>query len=180
MRNFLILVAVLAAGFYLYTYPDIWGGSGRFLTGVNPAFTSGGITVHYAVRGTTRYFGTPGLVNRSVVLVDGSRWRLEVKTSRGPKIIVAVCDGTRTVSNLPPSSPLPLVKLHTTPTQQELLAFADRISSIAYPPRSEIAEAFTGPTIASKPIPIDFADPGTAEFFELNHTESIFGRFLSQ
>ena len=217
MRNFLILVAVLAAGFYLYTHPDIWPGSAQSSTGLHPEAGSNGVAAPYALRAVTRDFAHAGVVTRIVSVVSGDRWRLEMKKSTAPKTIVVVCDGTHTVSNLPPFSPVPLEKLDPRPAMEQVFAAAAHISAIASRAPSTPTElcdghtcwksaesiggssvqfwvdtttaypVYVSGTVDGKSgdqqyerIPIDFTDPGTAEFFELNHTESIFGRFLSQ
>jgi hypothetical protein len=211
MRNFLIFIAILAIAGFLYTHQTLWN---SFATSVGSGLNlpSNPLTDPYAVQ--IRGIDSSNRTTRQVIVVDGDRWRIEIRASNSPKTIVVVSDGTQVVSNqrqgfpgdrLDPRSMITKVftgaaqvsaaaaKLPSTETElcdgHTCWVMSANMGNLSgrywvdvgtgFPVRVEASKnGFTEDDHLAR-IPINFSDPGTAEFFDPAHTECIFGRFLS-
>jgi hypothetical protein len=102
MRKFFVFLALLAIAGYLYTHQDLWN---SFTNSVGKTLNlpTNPLEGPYAVQmwGTDSKNGTL----RQVIVVNGERWRIEMRQANSPKTIVVVSDGTQVVSNQRPGFP---------------------------------------------------------------------------
>ena len=68
-----------------------------------------------------------GPVEAQVVVVDGKRWRLELKKPQWPRIAVVVYNGSQVAAN--PSSNFPVVKLDPRPATNRVLSVAAKYTA---------------------------------------------------
>jgi hypothetical protein len=113
MRNIIIIVLFVGAGFFLYKHPNIWRMPDESLAAPTPApMESGGGPVarpvfsgdpggSYALKETYRT-APDGPVSTRVVVVNGRYWRIENRLNGNPaqKIGVIVNNGVEKFSNL--------------------------------------------------------------------------------
>jgi len=216
MRNVLIVLTLLAIGGFLYSHQDLWLKALAPAAASSPApaatppidLTQGAYAVQLWGRNNTN-----GPFLYQVAVVSGERWRSEAKQAGTMKTLVAVCDGSRTVSNLGPQ--FPAARMDPRPEMDPFLKESARLTAAAATLPASGTEQCDGhtcwkttvsfggmslqlwsdtatgfPVYATgiirgryleehfRRIPIDFSNPGTAEFFDPAHTESIFARFL--
>jgi hypothetical protein len=161
----------------------------------------------YALRLWGRVKPDSMTLRRQVVFVNGDRWRLESKDSDSSKITVAVCDGTRVVGNAAASrDPRPMIREIFAASKQlrddaaqgaptdacdghDCLKGNADIDGIDAQLWVDAGSGFPvffvnlgGGKFADEHferIPINFADPATAEYFDVKHTESILEQYLN-
>jgi hypothetical protein len=201
MRNFLALILIAAAGYFLYTHQDLWRKSALDAS-----------QEPYAVKILSRNANT-GPMDAQVAVVNGNQWRLEFETPRLHKLIVVLSDGTQVLSNMPPG--FPVATLDPRPAMNWVLTSAAKFKAMSSmsPNVTEQRDGYTCwktstsfqgtsaqlwiNTTTGFPvcvigtanghyvedhytqIPINFKDPGTSEFFDPAHLEPIFTRYLT-
>jgi len=206
MRNFLILLILLAVGGYLYTHQKVW--LKVFVSAADPSKEP------YAVQIQTREF-INGPFTKVVEVVSGNRWRVEIAYPSKPQRLVVVGNGSIAVSNIPAMPLSAAARLDARPMMSNVFSVSAQFKKImsagstiteqrdghacakigitfqgmagqvwfdsttAYPV-CVIASANGQYTEAHfTKIPINFSDPGTEEFFDFSHTEPIFSRYLT-
>jgi hypothetical protein len=106
MRKFLIFLAVLAIAGFVYNHKRIWNrlsgaAAEMFATPApTPKPVPGFTDQPYAVRIWGRISADSLTLRRSVLLVDGDRWRFESKDSDSPAVTVALSNGSDAASNI--------------------------------------------------------------------------------
>src|SRR5271154_5847509 len=144
MRKFIVLLVIVAAGYYLYTHQELWKKYNPFAGKTASDNTGLKQTVVWKVISRQGY----GNYCIDIILIDGNRWRTESKKQGSSKIYVVVCDGSRTVAS-PPASSLTTLDPHPDdprPMVNRIIAAAAMTSDEAQSKSTDVTELRDGHT----------------------------------
>ena len=133
MRKLIIFLLIVGAGYYLYTHQELWRKPA--------ALTATALKGPFAWKVTSREGNGP--FNVSVELIDGSRWRTEVKKPGVSRIWVSVSDGSRAATNSPR---VPAATLDPRSLANQILTLAARTTAIAQKISPQVTEQYDGHT----------------------------------
>jgi len=139
MRKFIIVLLLAGAGYYLYTHQEVWKKYNPFAG--KTAADNTGMKQTVAWKMITR--NGDGSYDIEVLLIDGNRWRIEVKRKGTPRINVAVSDGSRIVASPPTGS---VSSLDPRPGVNALISQAAKISDVAQGKSTQATEEHDGHT----------------------------------
>jgi len=141
MRKLVLFLLVAAAGYFAYTHQPI-ARALYFLCAHQDGTTAAALLKGpYAMKELSRGdSSTP--FNAIVSVVNGNRWRVEVRKLGSPRILVQLCDGSRVFSNLPRK---PGTSLDPRPSTIEILSVTAKLAAVAskYPNITEQCDGHT-------------------------------------
>src|SRR5438067_12709877 len=131
MRKLIVFLLIAGAGYYLYTHQELW----RKPNAPTNASPNAPLAWNVITRNGNRPFDV------EIDLIDGSRWRVESKTQGSSKILVAVCDGSTAVSNIPRA---PAAAFDPRPVVNQLLDLAAKTSAVSQKMSPQVTEQRDG------------------------------------
>lgn len=133
MRKFIALLLIAGAAYYLYTHHFLWRPRG--------AASATTLKKPFAWKVSSRD-RVNGPFTVSIELIDGDRWRTEAKAAGSRKIVVAVYDGSRAVSD-PAGN---VAKLDPRPMANQILSLATKTSAVGEKMSPQTTEQCDGHT----------------------------------